>query len=678
MNQDREIEELCKKLKPVIGIEADKLWYAYLAEDYKGRRELSLDIEILSEKLLKKDALTKQEILLEPPSVLNSSGTFFIGDLIYNKKIYHPLYLQHEDFIKQIGIFAITGEGKTNLAYLLALQLLKSKIPFFVIDWKRSWRALLTLKDQIPELKDLQIFTVGRNTLPFTWNPFRPPPGSNSDLWFSTIADALERSHLSGPGVAYHINTIYQHLARSFSEDFWPNFFDGLKKLQATKAFERELRWKQTARRIFQSLTTGPASKVFNARSPIKLENILNKSVVLELDFEMPKPLRVFFTEVILRWIHLYRLSQGETKTLRHVLFLEEAHNLFVESGFYRNISLNSIENVYREIRAFGQGIISITQHPSLLPVYLLGNCHTQIYLGLQHSDDIRTAARSLFLNPGEETYLNLLKVGECIIKIKNRIDPCHVKIPLIPVKSEIVTDSWLKVNTRGFFPGLHDAKPQPNSGNLPEVKYNAGKTGKNPSVLFRSPQPQYQLLVDIHINPFSGVTERYKRLIKFNPKYGNQHKNDLVSYGFVKQRKIITKTGWLTLFDITPKGYALLRDLGHDVKNTSEGIEHKFWKHKISEHYKTQGFAVQVEQTINGRPDIIAQKSKKRIAIEIETGKSDALRNIQRNLNAGIFDEVICMATSRTTEEKIRQELETKNITDARVILTNIRCDDI
>ena len=100
---------------------------------------------------------------------------------------------------------------------------------------------------------------------------------------------------------------------------------------------------------------------------------------------------------MILRWVHLFRLSQGETEELRHVLFLEEVHNLFTDMGF--NEDTGSLENVYREIRAFGQGIVSITQHPSLLPIYLLGNCHTQIYLGLQHADDIRTAKKSILLD---------------------------------------------------------------------------------------------------------------------------------------------------------------------------------------------------------------------------------------------------------------------------------------
>jgi DNA helicase HerA-like ATPase len=129
-----QIEDLCKKLKPVIGSRADTLWYAYLAEDDKGRKELALNIEIIAEKILKTEALEKQKILLGPPSIRDSRGSFFVGNVFYNDKALHPLYLRNEDFIKQIGIFAVTGEGKTNLAYLLALQLLKKKIPFLVID----------------------------------------------------------------------------------------------------------------------------------------------------------------------------------------------------------------------------------------------------------------------------------------------------------------------------------------------------------------------------------------------------------------------------------------------------------------------------------------------------------------------------------------------------------------
>ena len=157
MKTTNDIEETCRKLKPVIGNKADKLWYMYLAEDEKGRRELALDIDLIAEKILNKDPLSKQSILLEPPTQQQSSGSFYLGNILYNDKNLHSLYLRSEDFIKQIGIFAVTGEGKTNLAYLLALQLLKSKTPFMVIDWKRSWRNLLSLKDKFPELNLLKV-----------------------------------------------------------------------------------------------------------------------------------------------------------------------------------------------------------------------------------------------------------------------------------------------------------------------------------------------------------------------------------------------------------------------------------------------------------------------------------------------------------------------------------------
>ncbi|MFC1551319.1 hypothetical protein ACFL6P_02015 [Candidatus Latescibacterota bacterium] len=47
MKTTNEIEEICKKLKPIIGEKADTLWYLYLAEDENNRKKLALDIEIM-------------------------------------------------------------------------------------------------------------------------------------------------------------------------------------------------------------------------------------------------------------------------------------------------------------------------------------------------------------------------------------------------------------------------------------------------------------------------------------------------------------------------------------------------------------------------------------------------------------------------------------------------------
>ena len=73
-----------------------------------------------------------------------------------------------------------------------------------------------------------------------------------------------------------------------------------------------------------------------------------------------------------------------------------------------------------------------------------------------------------------------------------------------------------------------------------------------------------------------------------------------------------------------------------------------------------------------NGRPDIIVLSHDKKVAVEIETGNSDAIGNIQKRLKSG-FDEIICVATNKFVEDKIRRELEIKRIFDERIKVTSV-----
>jgi hypothetical protein len=445
---DHELKLLCKKLKPLLGKKADALWLAYLtAETPQSKREAEVFIQMFAMRHLNA-TVDEANILLPPPSREAASGEFLLGNIIYGNKQLFPVYLRPENFIKHIGIFSITGGGKTNLAQILVLNLLQKNIPFLVVDWKRSYRALWTLPD--PKVRTIQIFTVGRKSAsPFNWNPLRGPPGVHPKTWISVIAEALERSHVSGPGVA---DILIEILDKKFEElsvydgipEKWPNFFDAKEQLDKLRLRGRRMLWQDSCSRILNTFTFGPAAGAFNARHPLKFETLLERPTIIELDQELPKPLRVFFSDIVLRWIHLYRLGQGETDELRHVTFLEEVHNLFPKTLTEKQTS-NSLENVYREIRGFGEGLVSITQHPSVLPVYVLGNCNTQIYLGLQHADDILTAKRALFLEKGEEFFLDRLRVGEGILKIKGRVDACYVRFPLVPSVKGAVGDDMVR-----------------------------------------------------------------------------------------------------------------------------------------------------------------------------------------------------------------------------------------
>jgi DNA helicase HerA-like ATPase len=437
---DEQLKAICKKLKPLLGRRADALWYAYVsAETPDSKREAEALIHMFSMRYLSQ-TVDAAHILLPPPDKADASGEFFLGTVVYGRRPLFPLYLRRDNFIKHVGIFSITGGGKTNLAQVLLLGLLEKDIPFLVVDWKRSYRALRSL--DFAKAQTLEIYSVGRHSASvFRWNPLRPPPGVHPKTWISVVAEALEKSHISGPGVA---DIFIELLDKKFEElgvysgnfAHYPNFFDASEALQRVQFKGRRMLWRDSCSRILKTFTFGPAAGAFNARNPIPLEALLAKPVILELDQELPKPLRVFLSDIVLRWIHLYRLGQGETDLLRHVTILEEIHNLFPKSAAERQAT-NTLENVFREIRSFGEGLACVTQHPSLLPVYVLGNCNTQIYLSLQHEDDILTAKHALFLERGDEVYLDRLAVGEGIVKIKGRIQPCHVRFPLVPIQRD-------------------------------------------------------------------------------------------------------------------------------------------------------------------------------------------------------------------------------------------------
>lgn len=649
-----DIEAICRKLKPIIGEKADELWYRWLASDFQERKDLEIDIQLIAEKVLKHGPLQDRVILLPPPSEEQAKGDFILGKVVYRDKKLYPLYLKEEDFIKQIGIFSITGAGKTNAGLLMALQLLKKNIPFTIIDWKRQWRSMLSLPD-FPELKKVEVYTVGRDVIPFLWNPFRAPPGVDYKAWLSVIVECLEKSHLGGLGVGDFIFRVYEKLfSEQKDKNFYPNFWDGMRELEKIKVGGREFLWWQTTKRIFKSFTFGPSSKSFNARKPIKLEELFEKFILLELDQEMPKPLRVFFMEIMLRFIHLYRLSQGESEKLRHVLFLEEMHNLFQKNKFEKD-KIDGLENVYREIRSFGQGLVSITQHCSILPTHILGNAHTLIFLLQQHQEDIEAARKALFIERDDEAYLNMLKTGQGIVKIMERINPCLVQFLYVPVEKGKITDEWLKTHGEGYSRPASDDKGSEKEG------YSVRDNNRNAKTSEYVNTPSATLLIDILKNPFLSLTQRYK---KFSISTGScdKHKRNLIEDGLIEQARIVTSSGLITLFELTSKGKAVLTDLGYEVKDDKESIIHKFWKFKIAEFYKAKGLDVLVEEHINGRPDIILIHDNKKIAVEIETGASDFIKNIDRDINS--FDETICIAVDKITGDKIKKVVEEKNLT--------------
>lgn len=140
----------------------------------------------------------------------------------------------------------------------------------------------------------------------------------------------------------------------------------------------------------------------------------------------------------------------------------------------------------------------------------------------------------------------------------------------------------------------------------------------------------------------------RYQRL---NPsrRRGNAIREALTKAGIIERKVIATRTGQFVLYQLADLGRAVCNEHHVDPgSKTTESLEHKFWINRATKHFEKKGYEVKCEHPVkgNGAIDLLASKPGQKIAVEVETGKSDIKSNISKIKNSG-FDRIVLIATS-------------------------------
>jgi hypothetical protein len=282
--------------------------------------------------------------------------------------------------------------------------------------------------------------------------------------------------------------------------------------------------------------------------------------------------------------------------------------------------------------------------------------------MNLKHRNDVNTAADCMLLSSDDKEYLGRLEVGYAIVKLQGRwFAPFLVKFPLVRLKKGIVTDSWVKAHmlehSSDFarsdtdFRGFQAVENR--NAEIPPIP-GSDKVEETVSEL------EENVIKDIVKFPYSGVVERYKRL-GLSRRKGNACKKSLVSKGILETERICDGNRILVMLKLTAKGKKLAKDVGEKIKGSPRngGMEHKYWKNKLAEHFKAKGWKVTPEYPIGGGKtiDLLIEKEGKRIPVEIETGGTDPRYNIQKDIEAG-FDYVIIAAPGREALAKIQSKI--------------------
>ncbi|MBK8945340.1 MAG: DUF87 domain-containing protein [Ignavibacteriae bacterium] len=177
------VEDICVKLRPILGEKIDSLWRAYLVEDMDGKREIEQILNMLYlDNLNTEISSDNADNLLAPPPAENVRGEYPIGEIMYAGKKLYPFCLRENDWIKHVLIVGASGSGKTNLCFQVLKNFIHKNKPFLVLDWKRNYRDIVTESFG----KDIRVYTVGRDVAPFMFNPLIPPPGTSPKTWLKS------------------------------------------------------------------------------------------------------------------------------------------------------------------------------------------------------------------------------------------------------------------------------------------------------------------------------------------------------------------------------------------------------------------------------------------------------------------------------------------------------------
>jgi hypothetical protein len=304
-----------------------------------------------------------------------------------------------------------------------------------------------------------------------------------------------------------------------------------------------------------------------------------------------------------------------------------------------------------------------------------------------------------MLLGRGEQEYLGELEVGSGIVKLQGRwFRPFLVKFPLVPVSKGSITDDelckrmeqFLASNGAGVLesallvaktkqvPDVHEEGFTSVSGakdaNMVGSEASEGlidpgdisSVGSKPSRPIEKEEKDKEraareaLLEDIVRRPYSSTQERYRRL-GWSFYRGNRIRDWLVREGWTMVRAIKRPDGMVKVFELTEEGKEQAERSGLKVERTwrKGGLEHGYWVQEIKSLLREQGFAVQAEKGLGkGKSvDLEARREGKRIAVEVETGKSDAIHNIRKDLEAG-YDRILVVCLKEGLKKRTLDQI--------------------
>ena len=390
---------------------------------------------------------------------------------------HYPVNFPLEDLPRHAFFTGMPGSGKTNTMLHFVAQLKENNIPFLALEpAKKEYRSLLGYRN----MQDIFLFSPHlQSYFPLQMNPLEFPKGVRVSEHINALLEVFEGSFvLEGP--------IYKFLSSSIQRSYtnlgwdiedindqncklpFPSLQDVYDNLQVeieASSYSAEI--KGNVRAFLQvrlgGLMERDAGEVFNTRiSTLTPEEWLTVSAIVELEV-LGEHAKNFFVLLVCHYIlETLRANpnggvgiRGEKLPVRHVIFIEEAHNIIAPSTQQDSagtvdpkISATAyIVKMLAEVRALREAIVIADQLPTALASEVTKNTGLKIVHRLTAQDDREKIGAAISASPLQLEQMASFTTGKALIYHERTQKPFTLQIAeWIPpnVDYDIATDIQL------------------------------------------------------------------------------------------------------------------------------------------------------------------------------------------------------------------------------------------
>lgn len=338
-------------------------------------------------------------------------------------------------------IVGVPGSGKTTAMFNILYQLWavpeEQRIPFIILEPAKTEYRALKLLDEFKD--DMLVFTLGDESVsPFRFNPLEVLPGIKIENHISKLqACFVGAFDLFDPLPIF----LEQAIRRTYEEKGWyedsrggeegletPTLSDLCRNAEyviSNSGFDSKMRsdFQASLLERLNSLRRGSKGRMLDTKHSIPMEELMKRPVVIELDSLNgdEKSLMMMF---LLSYVYEYcKVMRKSGSPLKHMLLVEEAHNLIGSQGGGSDNRANpksqTIElfvNMLAEMRALGQGILIADQLPTAIAPQAVKQTNVKVLMRVTAKDDREEIGNTMDLNEEQMHQVVNFKTGHAYL----------------------------------------------------------------------------------------------------------------------------------------------------------------------------------------------------------------------------------------------------------------------